>query len=235
MVKERFDHFLTSSNVVASFPFMETNMIRKSTSNRDAIVLDTKGRKPRDRIRDPRLSFRYDVCWAKEYETKKKYIKDVWQKGTTDIMGKIVKVGKDLGAWQYNRYKKIHNQIGALQVNTNKIFNSLGGTYKGNRLRAMRLKLGNLLDKVEKYWAQRSRVNWLKKGEVNGRLLQEFTDNEIKEAFSQIYPRKSLGIDGLSGNFYKENWDVVGNDIINLCHEVFRGARNVDSLKSQWI
>ncbi|MBA0795979.1 hypothetical protein Gohar_006793 [Gossypium harknessii] len=77
MVKERLDHFLKSSNGVASFLFFENKVICWSSSDHDAIVLDTKGRKPRDRIRDPRLNFRYDVCWAKEYEAKK-IIKDAW-------------------------------------------------------------------------------------------------------------------------------------------------------------
>ncbi|MBA0826247.1 hypothetical protein Goarm_011118 [Gossypium armourianum] len=182
MVKERLDHFLMSSNGVASFLFIENKVICWSSSDHDAIVLDTKGRKPRDRIRDPRLNFRYEA---------KKNIKDAWQKGSTDIMGKIEK------------------------ANINKIIDNQGSMYEGNRLRAMRLKLGNMLDKEEKYWAQCSR---------------EFTDNEINEAFSQMDPSKASGIDGLSGNFYKENWDVVGNDIINLCHEVLRDVRNVDSL-----
>ncbi|PPR89969.1 hypothetical protein GOBAR_AA30717 [Gossypium barbadense] len=39
-------------------------------------------------------------------------------------------------------------------------------------------------------------------GEVNDRLLKEFMDNEIKEAFSQMDPRKASGIDDLSGNFF---------------------------------
>ncbi|PPD70867.1 hypothetical protein GOBAR_DD32254 [Gossypium barbadense] len=69
---------------------------------------DTNDRKPRDWIKDPRLNFRYDVCWAKENEAKN-IIKDEWQKGSMDIMGKIEKVGKDLSVWQYNRYKSMRN------------------------------------------------------------------------------------------------------------------------------
>ncbi|KAG8489455.1 hypothetical protein CXB51_017838 [Gossypium anomalum] len=61
MVKERLDRFLMSTNDVASFPFMETKVIRQSISDHDAIVLDTEGRKLRDRRRDPMLNFRYDL------------------------------------------------------------------------------------------------------------------------------------------------------------------------------
>ncbi|KAA3469824.1 reverse transcriptase [Gossypium australe] len=123
----------------------------------------------------------------------------------------------------------------------------------------MRLKLGNLMDKEEKYWAQRSRITWLREGdkntrffhirasnrrkknnierlkdingarrttpkisvrrlgrEMNDKLLEDFKDEEIKRAFNQMDSRKAPGIDGLSGNFFKENWDVVGVDILQL-------------------
>ncbi|KAK5802521.1 hypothetical protein PVK06_030121 [Gossypium arboreum] len=43
LVKERLDRFLMSANDVARFPFMETKVIRQSTSDHDAIILDTEG------------------------------------------------------------------------------------------------------------------------------------------------------------------------------------------------
>ncbi|KAG8497278.1 hypothetical protein CXB51_008563 [Gossypium anomalum] len=43
MVKERLDCFLISASDVASFPFIETKVIRQSNSDHDAIMLDTKG------------------------------------------------------------------------------------------------------------------------------------------------------------------------------------------------
>ncbi|KAK5825741.1 hypothetical protein PVK06_020605 [Gossypium arboreum] len=65
---------------------------------------------------------------------------------------------------------------------------------------------------------------------MNDRLTMAFTDHEIIKAFKQMDPRKAPGIDGLSGNFYKENWEVVGVDIIKLCHEVLRGNTSVECL-----
>ncbi|KAK8314602.1 hypothetical protein V6Z11_D01G181600 [Gossypium hirsutum] len=81
MVKERLDHFLISAQDVNSFPFMETKVLRQSSSDHDAILLDTEGRKLRDKFRDPRLCFKYDVCWAKNEEAKN-IIKEAWQSGT---------------------------------------------------------------------------------------------------------------------------------------------------------
>ncbi|PPS08706.1 hypothetical protein GOBAR_AA11930 [Gossypium barbadense] len=59
-VKERLDRFFMSSNTVNSFPFLETRVIRQSSSDHDAISLDTEGRRPRDGLKDPRLCFKYD-------------------------------------------------------------------------------------------------------------------------------------------------------------------------------
>ncbi|KAK8335229.1 hypothetical protein V6Z12_A09G039500 [Gossypium hirsutum] len=281
-VKERLDRFLMSANAVNSFPFLETRVIRQSSSDHDAISLDTEGRRPRDGPMDPRLCFRYEVCWARN-EAAKTIIKGVWQRGNQDIMEKITNVGKELGRWQYKKLKQLRNQIGSLQADINRLIDGQGSDNEGKKLKAVWLKLGNLVDTEEKFWAQRSRVMWLKEGDrntrffhvratnrrkknniarlkdtndswrdnnvdickaireyfqllfksnlnsnselnldyiekcisgtVNDRLLQDFTESEIMEAFNQMDPRKAPGIDGLSGHFFKENWDVVGADM----------------------
>ncbi|KAH1038067.1 hypothetical protein J1N35_039810 [Gossypium stocksii] len=74
-------------------------------------LANTEGRRLRDSIRDPRLCFKYDICWAKNKEAKK-IIKDAWQRGTQDIMEKVQNVGKELGGWQYKKFKQMHNKIG---------------------------------------------------------------------------------------------------------------------------
>ncbi|TYH10968.1 hypothetical protein ES288_A07G221100v1 [Gossypium darwinii] len=158
MVKERLDHFLISASDVDSFLFIETKVIRQSNSDHDAIVLDTMGRKPREKQRDSRLMFRYDMCWAKEAEAKN-IIKNAWKMYTGDIMDKLEKVGHDLGAWQFKMYKMMSRQIDTIKSNICRIIDRPGEGCDGNELKAMRLKLGKLLDREEQYWAQRLRVN----------------------------------------------------------------------------
>ncbi|KAK5839829.1 hypothetical protein PVK06_008670 [Gossypium arboreum] len=67
-------------------------------------------------------------------------------------------------------------------------------------------------------------------GEMNDGLTMALTGHEIIKAFKQMDPRKAPGIDELSRNFYKENWEVVGDDILNLCHDVLRGDTSVEFL-----
>ncbi|KAK8356493.1 hypothetical protein V6Z12_A05G357600 [Gossypium hirsutum] len=112
-VKERLDRFLISANAVNSFPFLETRVIRQSSSDHDAISLDTEGRRPRDGLKDPRLCFKYDVFWARNEEAKT-IIKEAWQRGSQDTMEKITIVDNELGRWQYKKLKQLRNQIGSL-------------------------------------------------------------------------------------------------------------------------
>ncbi|PPD88491.1 hypothetical protein GOBAR_DD14580 [Gossypium barbadense] len=107
MVKERLDRFLMSANDVNSFPFMGTKVIRQSNSDHDAIFFDTEGRKSRDNFRDPRLSFKYEACWAKN-KIAKNIIKEAWQRGSQDTLEKIKRMGQELGGWQFKKLNQVN-------------------------------------------------------------------------------------------------------------------------------
>ncbi|PPR85704.1 hypothetical protein GOBAR_AA34990 [Gossypium barbadense] len=126
------------------------------------LILDTKGRRPRDGPMDPRLCFRYEVCWDRN-EAAKMIIKGVWQRGNQDIMEKIT------------------------NANINRLIDGQGSNNEGKKLKAIRLKLVLNLDYIERCIS----------GAVNDRLLQDFTESEIMEAFNQMDPRKAPGIDRL--------------------------------------
>ncbi|KAL4297003.1 hypothetical protein GQ457_12G013540 [Hibiscus cannabinus] len=64
----------------------------------------------------------------------------------------------------------------------------------------------SLLDKDEAYWTQRARVTWLTQGDIN--------------------PTKAPGIDGLPGSFFRQHWELIGPDILRLCHDIL--TRKID-------
>ncbi|KAG8491842.1 hypothetical protein CXB51_015103 [Gossypium anomalum] len=66
LVKERLDRLVISSNSASIFPFIDAVVIRQTKSDHDTVLLDTLGKKPKEKRRDPRLAFRYNVCWAKD-------------------------------------------------------------------------------------------------------------------------------------------------------------------------
>jgi hypothetical protein len=53
------------------------------------------------------------------------------------------------------------------------------------------------------------------------RLEIYFTKDDFFVSLSSMQNGKSLGIDGLPCEFYKEMWDMVGVNFCNLANEVF--------------
>ncbi|KAA3461290.1 reverse transcriptase [Gossypium australe] len=66
-------------------------------------------------------------------------------------------------------------------------------------------------------------------------LVKRFMDEEILVAFNQMDPRKAPGIDGLSGIFFKENWEIVGNDILIFCHYILNGTKDISCINETMI
>ncbi|PPS13246.1 hypothetical protein GOBAR_AA07396 [Gossypium barbadense] len=62
MVKKRLDRFLISANSIDIVPFLIATVVQQNTYDCDAILLDTVGRKPSEKVGDSRLTFKYDMC-----------------------------------------------------------------------------------------------------------------------------------------------------------------------------
>lgn len=66
--------------------------------------------------------------------------------------------------------------------------------------------------------------------DMNRELVSKVTDTEILEAWRQMDPRKAFGTDGLSSIFYKNNWEVVGADVLHLCDDILNGNRGASDI-----
>lgn len=60
--------------------------------------------------------------------------------------------------------------------------------------------------------------------DMNLSLLREFSDEEIKKALQDIGDLKAPGADGMSSLFYKQYWEVVGNDVIREVRSFLAGG-----------
>jgi hypothetical protein len=57
--------------------------------------------------------------------------------------------------------------------------------------------------------------------EVNEKLCQQFSEQEISDAIFQIGPLKAHGPDGFPARFYQKNWGVLKQEIIQAVLKFF--------------
>ncbi|KAL4326348.1 hypothetical protein GQ457_11G021160 [Hibiscus cannabinus] len=55
---------------------------------------------------------------------------------------------------------------------------------------------------------------------MNATLRAPFTSEEVQTALFQIHPSKAPGVDGLPSSFYRQFWDTLGADVIQLCLDI---------------
>ncbi|KAL4323403.1 hypothetical protein GQ457_11G027310 [Hibiscus cannabinus] len=71
--------------------------------------------------------------------------------------------------------------------------------------------------------------------DMNFGLMADFTSDEVISAFRDINPRKSPGIDGLPSGFFRQHWDILGEDLISLCLDLLRGHADMASVNENVI
>ncbi|KAG8488150.1 hypothetical protein CXB51_018462 [Gossypium anomalum] len=187
MVKERLNRFVFSSTACRVFPYIDTFVIRQTSPYHEAIMLDTLGKKPKEKQDDLRRLYEEDeiywaqrsrIKWLKEGDrnTKIFHVRATSRRKKNDID----RLKDNNGCWVYNSRDKCRVArdyfIDLFQTSTNTVNN---------------IDICCIPKCVNE--------------EMNKNLMQSFTDKEILRAFNQIDLRKAPGIDGLPGIFFKEN------------------------------
>ncbi|KAG8474687.1 hypothetical protein CXB51_031142 [Gossypium anomalum] len=158
LVKERLDRFVMTTNAFSVFPFIETNVIRQTKSDHDAVMLDTQKRNKKTRG-----SSSSSMLAGQKIRGPKRLLK---MRGS-NILEKFDRVREELGPWQYNRYSKMRNHICKLTEQIDRMTDGPLEMSNANSLKEARIKLGKLYAEEEGYWEQRSKIRWLKEGDRN--------------------------------------------------------------------
>ncbi|GKC93943.1 hypothetical protein Tco_1159385 [Tanacetum coccineum] len=61
-------------------------------------------------------------------------------------------------------------------------------------------------------------------------MIRDVCDNEVKETMFSMGNDKSSGLDGYTKAFFKEAWDIVGNDVIKVVKEFFINGKLLKEL-----
>ncbi|KAG8499222.1 hypothetical protein CXB51_005747 [Gossypium anomalum] len=258
MVKERLDYFVMSANDITNFPFIVTNVIRQAKSDHDAVMMDTIHinimekfemvckelgpyqhnwyRKMTKNIQ--KLAAQTDKLIDGSYEmSNTDRLKEARFKGGYWTQRSRIRCLKEedrnthfFHVWATSRLKE--NKIDRLKdsngiwMNDTKDICKVAGDYFHNLFKSSDLYNNEInMSYIQKCVTQ----------DVNDMLAKRFTNEEILEAFNQMDLHKAPGIDGLSYIFFKENWEVVGKDVLNLCHEILDGNKDISCINEMII
>lgn len=61
-------------------------------------------------------------------------------------------------------------------------------------------------------------------------LIIPYTEIDVKVAMNQMFDGKSLGPDGMTIEFYKHNWDIVGKDITNMALNILNNGVSIQEI-----
>ncbi|PPR80790.1 hypothetical protein GOBAR_AA39923 [Gossypium barbadense] len=66
--------------------------------------------------------------------------------------------------------------------------------------------------------------------ETNDWLIMDDSKSEVVQTIKHMDPCKAPGIDGLSGSFFKYNWETVGNNTIQFYLDILNGKQDISCL-----
>ncbi|PPR87341.1 hypothetical protein GOBAR_AA33348 [Gossypium barbadense] len=232
-VKERLDRFVISASWVEKVPFTSTEVVRQSCSDHDAIFLDSRGHKPIDDVRNPRLFFKFRLVEPK-IGTPSSLSKGFGMRIITPELGHLyaeeesywAQISRIIWLKELDRNTRFFHVRAMSRSKKNKIegLNDVDGTWVEGMTNVCKVAWNYFHDLFRSEVVNDIRVmSPIKRcisSDMNEALMGQFTDKEIMDAFDHMDPRKATGIDGLSDLFFKENWDVVGADVLHFCHDV---------------
>jgi retron-type reverse transcriptase len=70
---------------------------------------------------------------------------------------------------------------------------------------------------------------------TSAQLEEPFTDKEIEDVIKDLPNDKSPGPDGFNNEFFKNCWQIIGNDVRDLIKQFYDGNLNLESINSSFI
>ncbi|KAL4295344.1 hypothetical protein GQ457_12G013630 [Hibiscus cannabinus] len=163
-MKERLDRFAASISWLQKYGQCTINTEFTDKSDHYFLLLDTEGLCNRDRRRDD--YFRFDTCWMDDDECEAK-VREAWLEQSSSTLRKIKSVGSKLGPWQKAKRSSTFQKKKLLRDKIDRLMMEEISETNFEALKLAKQELKKVLDTEERYWRQRSRVQWLKAGDRN--------------------------------------------------------------------
>ncbi|KAL4367600.1 hypothetical protein GQ457_05G015000 [Hibiscus cannabinus] len=169
VIRERLDRFLASTSWFTDFASFDVRTEFSDASDHCILVLDTNFES--SHMHSPSSgSFHFEDCWASLPDCVST-VQKTWNSTPGSVLDKLQAIGTNLDHWQHKRRVCTIGRINFLHRKLNRYLERNLSQMDAIDFINAKNELRNLLREQEVYWAQRSRIQWLKSGDKNTRFF----------------------------------------------------------------
>lgn len=179
--KSILDRLFVHSEWISKFPALKVTLLQRGLSDHCPLLVHSKelnwGPKP----------FRFQNCWLTDPRCLK-IVNNVWQKSAAlHTVEKLREVKKQLKTWNHDEFGNIDSSIKRLEEEIQKLdrinnLRDLDDQELEERKKAQS-ELWMWIKRKEMYWAQNSRITWLKEGDRNTKFFHAIASNKRRKNF----------------------------------------------------
>ncbi|XP_039050208.1 uncharacterized protein LOC120191304 [Hibiscus syriacus] len=203
-LQERLDRLLHNIELVNCFPNLRVVTLTRMYSDHNPILVNTDLELPVDKEKRP---FRLEAAWMM-HDDFNRIFSSAWDKKKNSLVDAVEETKRTLIEWKestfgniFKRKKILMKQLQGIQRSTN-YFHS---NYLQELEKTLKGDYQQVLEQEEIFWLQKSRLDWIVKGERNTKFFHLTT--MIRRKFNKI-----VGL-------YIENVWVTGKQ--DLCQHVY--------------
>lgn len=172
LIKEKLDRALCNLEWQEIYPNTEVLALPALGSDHSPLVLSTDGpSKHRHR------SFYFEAFWLQESECRE-VISKAWTSTHLprhQLPQRLFKVSAALSRWSKSHFSVPRQQICYLQQQLQSLTNKPNCSNAMQQIQHLKTEIHKLWEQEERFWAMRSRINWLKWGDKNTKFFHATT------------------------------------------------------------
>ena len=173
------DRIFVHPEWLSKIPSLKVDLLQRGLSDHCPLLMHT-----RDQKCGPK-PFRFQNCWLTDPECMK-IVKKVWLESTPmNTREKLKEVKKRLKDWNQNEFGNIDSKIKMLENEIQKL-DEINNTrdledYEIDNRKKAQAELWVWIKRKEMYWAQNSRITWLKEGDRNTKFFHAIASNKRRK------------------------------------------------------
>ncbi|KAL4318371.1 hypothetical protein GQ457_18G011690 [Hibiscus cannabinus] len=199
IIRERLDRFMATTDWISLFPDYRISSIYIAKSDHCFLLMDASQVNVSARGGSTDY-FRFDTCWSKEDACIAR-VRSTWLRSPCSTVSKLQAIGDSFRTPLLMKPRRLFlmpNVSTSLSLTRKKLIGPNGPGSLGLLRAIATLRISMPMPPVD----------------------------ERKIAYGDINPTKAPGIDGLPGSFFRHHWELIGSDIIQLCHDLL--SRRID-------